>query len=253
MALLATYCSWAIHHARPPGLDRPVAAWALVVAAVAGVGGWAGEPAGVRMLAIIGTLLYAMKAVVAVEARAQGSRALPAGAGSASPPCGRACGRAPSPGRRDASAGPGRLVVLGLARMARAWPWWAWRGWPGSAPVRDAGHGVPPAGAEPDGPLRRLQRPGRGVAAGGRRLHAPVPSPRLRSTGLGEFWGRRWNLAFSEMTALAIYRPLAAPGRAAPALVASFLGSGLLHELAISVPVRAGFGLPLVYFALHGA
>ena len=28
--------------------------------------------------------------------------------------------------------------------------------------------------------------------------------------------------------------------------------SGLLHELAISVPVGAGYGLPLAYFALHG-
>ena len=32
----------------------------------------------------------------------------------------------------------------------------------------------------------------------------------------------------------------------------AFLWSGLLHELAISVPVRAGFGLALSYFALHG-
>jgi len=71
----------------------------------------------------------------------------------------------------------------------------------------------------------------------------------LYATTLSEFWGRRWNLAFSEMTAAAVYRPL---GGGALALVAAFAFSGLLHELAISVPVRAGFGLPMAYFALHG-
>src|SRR5262249_142378 len=30
----------------------------------------------------------------------------------------------------------------------------------------------------------------------------------LRSRSLTEFWGRRWNLAFVEMTAIAVYRPL---------------------------------------------
>jgi alginate O-acetyltransferase complex protein AlgI len=75
----------------------------------------------------------------------------------------------------------------------------------------------------------------------------------LRSTSLGEFWGRRWNLAFSQMTALAIYQPLVRRAGRRAALAASFLGSGLLHELAISVPVRAGYGLPMAYFALHGA
>ncbi|MEZ6072428.1 MAG: hypothetical protein R3C10_19740 [Pirellulales bacterium] len=32
-----------------------------------------------------------------------------------------------------------------------------------------------------------------------------------------------------------------------------FLFSGVLHELAISLPVMAGFGLPTLYFALHAA
>jgi hypothetical protein len=34
--------------------------------------------------------------------------------------------------------------------------------------------------------------------------------------------------------------------------MAGFALSGLLHQMAISVPVRAGFGLPLCYFLLHG-
>jgi hypothetical protein len=74
----------------------------------------------------------------------------------------------------------------------------------------------------------------------------------LRSESLGEFWARRWNLAFSEMTATVAYRPLAARIGRGPALMAGFALSGLLHEMAISVPVRAGFGLPLAYFLGHG-
>ena len=75
----------------------------------------------------------------------------------------------------------------------------------------------------------------------------------LRSQNLGEFWAKRWNLAFSEMTAIAVYRPLAVLLGKGPALLTAFALSGALHELAISVPVRAGFGRPLLYFLMHGA
>jgi alginate O-acetyltransferase complex protein AlgI len=74
----------------------------------------------------------------------------------------------------------------------------------------------------------------------------------LQAQSLSEFWAQRWNLAFSEMTAIAIYRPLAGRVGRGPALMAAFAVSGILHEMAISVPVRAGFGLPLLYFLLHG-
>jgi len=79
----------------------------------------------------------------------------------------------------------------------------------------------------------------------------------ILSKSLTEFWGRRWNIAFSEMTSLAIFRPLKQSLRtkksgSAIAMIAAFLFSGLLHELAISVPVKSGFGLPLLYFAIHG-
>jgi alginate O-acetyltransferase complex protein AlgI len=74
----------------------------------------------------------------------------------------------------------------------------------------------------------------------------------LLSKSLVEFWGQRWNLAFSEMTSLAVFRPLRGKIGNRAATTAAFLFSGLLHELAISVPVNAGFGLPMLYFALHG-
>lgn len=54
------------------------------------------------------------------------------------------------------------------------------------------------------------------------------------------------------MTAIGVYRPLScAVGRRSATGIA-FLASGVLHELAISAPVLDGFGLPLLYFLLHG-
>ena len=78
-------------------------------------------------------------------------------------------------------------------------------------------------------------------------FHAP-----LLSQSLSEFWAKRWNLAFSEMTSIGVYRPLAAKVGRPAALFAAFLMSGLLHEMAITIPVKSGFGLPLAYFAIHG-
>jgi alginate O-acetyltransferase complex protein AlgI len=34
--------------------------------------------------------------------------------------------------------------------------------------------------------------------------------------------------------------------------MASFIFSGLLHELALSVPVNSGYGLPTAYFVIQG-
>jgi len=73
----------------------------------------------------------------------------------------------------------------------------------------------------------------------------------LKSLSLTEFWGRRWNVAFSEMTAISVYKPLSGFSKSL-ALMAAFLFSGILHEVAISLPVRMGYGLPTAYFLLHG-
>jgi alginate O-acetyltransferase complex protein AlgI len=69
---------------------------------------------------------------------------------------------------------------------------------------------------------------------------------------LTEFWSKRWNLAFSEMTSVAVFRPFKNRIGAGVALMASFIFSGLLHELAISLPVNHGYGLPTFYFIIQG-
>jgi hypothetical protein len=73
-----------------------------------------------------------------------------------------------------------------------------------------------------------------------------------KATSLTEFWGKRWNLAFSEMTSIAIFRPLRGKMGHAAALMLAFIFSGILHELALSLPVNHGYGLPTLYFIIQG-
>jgi hypothetical protein len=75
----------------------------------------------------------------------------------------------------------------------------------------------------------------------------------LISTSLNEFWSKRWNLAYSEMVRLGVYLPLSKGLGNRTGLLASFVFSGLLHEVAISFSVNAGYGLPMLYFVIHGA
>lgn len=74
----------------------------------------------------------------------------------------------------------------------------------------------------------------------------------LVSVSLREFWSLRWNTAYVEMNRL-LFRPPARRWFGRYANAALFALSGLLHEVAISVPVRDGFGGPTVYFLLHAA
>jgi hypothetical protein len=74
----------------------------------------------------------------------------------------------------------------------------------------------------------------------------------VKSMSLTEFWGKRWNMAFSEMTSIAIFRPLRNKLGSGAALMIAFAFSGLLHELALSVPVNSGYGLPTIYFIIQG-
>ncbi len=81
----------------------------------------------------------------------------------------------------------------------------------------------------------------------------PLMNAPAKSASLGEFWGRRWNSAFNQLVHGLLFRPLRRPLGVAGATLFVFLLSGLIHELVISVPARAGYGLPTTYFLLQGA
>jgi alginate O-acetyltransferase complex protein AlgI len=75
----------------------------------------------------------------------------------------------------------------------------------------------------------------------------------LKTQGIGDFWSRRWNVGYSQMMQRLVGKPVGKRLGEGFGVMAVFLGSGLLHELAITLPVRAGFGLPTLYFTFHGA
>ena len=80
----------------------------------------------------------------------------------------------------------------------------------------------------------------------------PIMNSPVLTESLSEFWGRRWNVAFRDFAHHAVFKPAARRWSAATGTWISFVFSGLVHELAISVPAGGGYGLPLAYFVLQG-
>lgn len=230
------------------------AAWGLIILSVSVAHHvTSAQPAGLRMLVLIGALFGAMKVLVSVESHeCDGTRLSPlrwAAFAMLWPGMRPALMARLQPGRSGAAAllNTGFAYVgLGAALFLLAHLTWRRTGSTVLSTVI-----LLPA-------LSFLLHFGLfGVLAGLWRTAGADVGPLFRSPwraeSLGEFWSRRWNLAFSEMTSLAVYRPIAARLGRPAALAAAFLFSGILHEIAISLPVRAGYGRPLLYFAIHGA
>jgi membrane bound O-acyltransferase family protein len=80
----------------------------------------------------------------------------------------------------------------------------------------------------------------------------PIMNWPIASQSLTEFWGKRWNLAFRDLTYQLLFRPLARFMGPAGALMAGFMLSGLVHDVVISIPSGGGYGLPTCYFSIQG-
>jgi alginate O-acetyltransferase complex protein AlgI len=74
----------------------------------------------------------------------------------------------------------------------------------------------------------------------------------LETNGIADFWSRRWNIGYSQMMQRIVGRPIESIAGKSAGVMAVFFISGLLHEVAITLPVMSGFGLPTLYFTLHG-
>ncbi len=79
----------------------------------------------------------------------------------------------------------------------------------------------------------------------------PLMKAPHRATSLVDFWSRRWNLAFRDLSHLFILKPLRQRLGVNGAMLAVFLFSGLVHDFVISLPAKGGYGLPTAYFLLQ--
>jgi hypothetical protein len=80
----------------------------------------------------------------------------------------------------------------------------------------------------------------------------PIMQSPILSRSLSEFWGKRWNLGFRQLSFDFVFQPLHRRLGVAGSTLLVFLFSGLIHEPVISLPARGGYGLPTGYFLLQG-
>jgi hypothetical protein len=80
----------------------------------------------------------------------------------------------------------------------------------------------------------------------------PIMRAPIAATSLSSFWGQRWNLGFRQLTYALVFQPARRRLGLPVATLLAFAASGLIHDLVISLPARAGYGLPTAYFVLQG-
>ena len=80
----------------------------------------------------------------------------------------------------------------------------------------------------------------------------PLMNWPILAPSISDFWGRRWNTAFRDLTYRFFFRPLSTRLGLTAGVAVGFLASGIVHELVITVPAGGGYGWPTFYFVLQG-
>jgi alginate O-acetyltransferase complex protein AlgI len=79
----------------------------------------------------------------------------------------------------------------------------------------------------------------------------PMMNSPLLASSLSEFWSSRWNLSFRDLARIFVFRPVLRRWGIVCAVLAAFIFSGFLHELLISLPADAWYGLPTLFFLIQ--
>ena len=80
----------------------------------------------------------------------------------------------------------------------------------------------------------------------------PIMELPAAATSVAQFWGQRWNVAFRDLSNRFLWRPLSRRFGLRYATLLTFIASGVVHELVISLPAGGGYGLPTAYFTING-
>lgn len=81
----------------------------------------------------------------------------------------------------------------------------------------------------------------------------PLMRNPVAAESVSDFWSKRWNSAFRDLSFGLIFAGFRRRCGVRVATMLTFIVSGLIHDLIITIPAGGGYGLPTVYFTLQGA
>ncbi len=80
----------------------------------------------------------------------------------------------------------------------------------------------------------------------------PIMRSPAAARTVSELWGERWNRGFHDLAKRYLFAPLWRRFNGTTASLLTFVASGLVHDLVITLPARGGYGLPSLYFLIQG-